>query len=239
MIYGITGSSSSCFGQKNAEPHPVHMMIGSYTYPVRYVPFAQCIVFVALIFTVILFFPLLWFLAAVSLDAYGRRPHPTGTWDAVVVPGCAVFPGGRPSPPLRRRTLDAVEIWKQSGSNYLILSGGVGRNPPSEAEVAAELARGEGVPEDRLLLEAQSRNTWENALFSSKLDVGGVTAAGWSILVVSDGYHVWRCRRQFSRYFDSVQVAGSLPGRELRYRGALREVFSILKMLYYGWVARD
>jgi uncharacterized SAM-binding protein YcdF (DUF218 family) len=193
----------------------------------------------SLLLPVLFLLPCFWLLAAFCLDLYGRRPHPVGRWDAVVVPGCAVLRNGEPSSPLRRRTLDAVAIWKASGARFLVLTGGVGVHPPSEAEAAAGLAKVAGVPADALLLEDRSTNTWQNAFYSSKLESQGTSISEWRILVVTDGYHTWRCKCQFSRYFSAVNVAGSLPGSRLRIRGALREVFSILKMLYFMSVHRD
>lgn len=47
--------------------------------------------------------PLLgWGIAAAALDAHGRwADAEPGPWDAIVVAGCRVLPGGAPSPALR------------------------------------------------------------------------------------------------------------------------------------------
>ena len=170
---------------------------------------------------------LLWVLGALFLDRYGQRPLPEGTFDAVIVPGCAVRSDGSASGALRRRTLHAVELWKTGRANKILLTGGGGKYPPSEAAVAAKLAQDAGVTVDDLLLEHTSTTTEENARFSSQMSAEMVH---WSIIVASDGYHCWRCKRLFSRYFAHVTTAGSIPSRRLRIRGAFREVVSIIKM---------
>lgn len=107
------------------------------------------------------------------------------------------------------------------------MTGGVGLHPPAEAEVARSLAEAAGVPKNAILLETQSTTTEANARLAAALSE---EMAQWNIVVTTDGYHCWRCKRLFSRHFAHVETAGSTPGRRLRIRGALREVFSIIKM---------
>jgi len=109
-----------------------------------------------------------------------------------------------------------------------VLTGGVGVHPPAEGEVAATIARMEGVPDTALFIENQSTSTAENALFASRLNHD---ASSWSVLVVTDGYHSWRCTHLFGRHFAHARSVGSTPGRRLRIRGAMREVGSIVVML--------
>jgi len=169
-----------------------------------------------------------WVGIAVLLDAYGRRPLPETPFDAVIVPGCAVREDGSPSGALRRRTLHAIGLWKSGAAKSIVLTGGIGRHPPSEAEVAAQIALDAGVPREALILEKESTTTEENARLAAAIQPG---MKEWSVVVTSDGYHCWRCKRLFSKHFAQVDTAGSTPNPRLRIRGALREVFSIIKML--------
>ena len=59
-----------------------------------------------------------------------------------LVLGAAVWPGGRPSPTLRRRALKAAALWHEGQVRAIIGCGGVGRHPPSEAEVIRALCLG-------------------------------------------------------------------------------------------------
>lgn len=164
-----------------------------------------------------------WVLAALSLDAYGQRAAPaSGSWDAIVVAGCKVMPGGRPSPSLERRVRKAVELWRAGRAPLLVFTGGVGENPPAEAAVAAQLARSLGVPESAIVREERSTTTAENARFAAEL------VRARRILVVSDTYHVFRCERLFGRYFGEVRGVGSVGEAYPRVRFALREVAAVL-----------
>ncbi len=170
---------------------------------------------------------LCWALTALILDAYGRRPLAEGTYDAIVVPGCAVRQDGTASGALQRRTAHAIDLWHAGVAPKIVLTGGVGRYPKAEARVAADLVLAAGVPSQAVLLESESTTTEANARLAASLCD---EMARWHIVVTTDGYHCWRCRQLFGRYFARVETAGSTPGTRLRVRGALREVASILKM---------
>jgi uncharacterized SAM-binding protein YcdF (DUF218 family) len=169
-----------------------------------------------------------WLLMALFLDAYGRRPLPAGSFDAIVVPGCAVRKDGTASGALARRTAHAIKLWHEGAAPRIVFTGGVGRYPPSEAMVAGDLALAAGIPREAIILEEQSTTTEANARLAAGLSA---EMSDWHIVVTTDGYHCWRCRRLFGRHFRRAETVGSTPGRRLRFRGALREVVSIVKML--------
>ena len=175
-----------------------------------------------------LLIPATWAAIAFILDRIGHRPCPKGPFDALIVPGCAVRPNGTASGALRRRTEHAVSLWRQHTAPIIVLTGGIGRHPPSEAAAAAQIAREAGVPDSALILEELSTTTAENAVFAAN---ALPHATAMSILVVTDSYHAWRCKRLFSRHFKRVESVGSTPSKRLRIRGAFREVASIFIML--------
>jgi uncharacterized SAM-binding protein YcdF (DUF218 family) len=109
--------------------------------------------------------------------------------DAVVILGAALAGPWNPSPGLVRRVEFGARIFHESNAAVLVVSGGVVEAPPAEAEVMAELARARGVPNDRILLEPRSRNTFENAVHCGAI----LHARGWrSMLVVTEGFHLAR-----------------------------------------------
>lgn len=171
-----------------------------------------------------------WSLVAWRLDAYGRREVAAETYDAIVIPGCAVRSDGRPSGALARRVRHAITLYREGVACRLIFTGGVGRHPPAESAVAANMALTAGVPDHAIFSEEHSTTTQENAHYAAQVSP---TAAEWSILVVTDNYHCWRARRLFAHYFGNVHCAGSTPGPRLRVRGSMREVVSIIKMMLY------
>ncbi len=163
-------------------------------------------------------FLLLWGLCALGLDLHGRGAPIRGTCDAIIVLGARVLPGGIPSGHLRRRVEAAVRLWREGVAPVVVFTGGVGRVPPSEAEVAARVAVELGVPAGALRLEDRSTSTEENAAFAKR-------ATGVSrVVVVTDSYHALRARRVFARHFEVVGVSASLAPWPWRLRNALREV---------------
>ena len=166
---------------------------------------------------------------AFGLDAFGRLQQARGRYDAIVVAGCRVLEGGRPSVALERRVELAVQHWKRGRAPLIILTGGVGTYPPSEAEAAAGVARRLGVPEAALILEARSTSTAENARFARQ------RSRAQRILLVTDSYHVYRARWVFRHHFPKVDAVGSLAPPATRIAGALREVAAVVVYRLRAW----
>ncbi len=109
--------------------------------------------------------------------------------DAMIVLGSAVWNGGRASPSLNTRIQHAIELYRAGYAPYLILCGGVGDNPPSEAQVMKNIALSAGVPEEALVLEDRSHSTEENLARAKAI----MDARVWrTALVVSAPYHLLR-----------------------------------------------
>jgi uncharacterized SAM-binding protein YcdF (DUF218 family) len=164
-----------------------------------------------------------WIAAAVALDRAGSRPVPDGTWDAVIVLGCRVGADGRASPALARRAREGARLVRGGRAPRLVLTGGVGTYPPSEAQAAASIARELGVAEGALVLEERSTSTVENARFAREL-----VPDARRVLIVTDGFHAVRARMLFRRHFEHVDVAPVTAGPWVRGKGALREVPGIV-----------
>src|SRR5262249_21560281 len=102
------------------------------------------------------------------------------------------------------RARHAARLFNDGFVPRLLLSGG-GQGTPGErgeAHLMAEVARGLGVPEDALLLESSSRNTFENARYSKEvLREKGLLEALSTVLLVSCPWHMRRVflvtRREF------------------------------------------
>jgi uncharacterized SAM-binding protein YcdF (DUF218 family) len=128
-----------------------------------------------------------------ALDRFGQsnRARRSG---AIVVLGAAVNAYGMPGPSLRARTLHAVKLFEQGYAPRLIFTGGLGKNPPSEAKAAAALAQRRGVPASAIYTETKSTSTRENIEYAAQICRElGVR----DVIVVSDPYHLWRARRNF------------------------------------------
>ncbi len=150
--------------------------------------------------------------------------------DAIIVLGSAVYPGGRPSPSLYARTQRAIELYRAGYAPALILSGGVGGNPPSEARVMKQIALSVGVPESALVLEEDSRSTEENLTNSKRL----MDARGWrTALIVSDPFHLLRAETiardlGMSAYGSPARSSPTYTAAHLRVWYTLRESLALV-----------
>lgn len=136
-----------------------------------------------------------------------------------IVLGAAVWPGGTPSPALRRRAERAAALYRAGAVELIVASGGIGRHAPSEAEAIRDVVTALGVPEAAVLLEDRSRNTRENLRFSQVLLPDGA-----KVLIVSDGWHLPRARLIAHRMGlrakgASAGLAGTRPLRLARHLG--------------------
>lgn len=146
--------------------------------------------------------------------------------------GCAVWPGGEPSPTLRRRTLHAARLFLDGEVELLVPCGGVGRHPPAEAEAMRRLLVEAGVPDTAVHPEGQSRSTLENLLLARPIlrRLGARRA-----VIVTDRTHAPRARLIARRLgIDASSSSPSLRGARLRpmLRQALREAPAILVALW-------
>ena len=149
--------------------------------------------------------------------------------DAIIILGCAVWPGERPSPSLEARVQHGILLYQQGMADYLILSGGVGRYPPAEAEVMRRLAVAHGVPEQSLILDTESSSTIESIQRASSI----MQEHDWdTAIIVSDPFHIYRAlmmaRDEGIRAWGSPALDSptyTIP--RLRYYYTLREVLAI------------
>lgn len=111
------------------------------------------------------------------------------TETALVVLGAAVWPNNQPSPSLRRRATHAAALFVEGIGQIVVCSGGVGKHPPSEAEVIRQLLLANGVPDNAILLESKSHTTLQNVLFCARILRRRSVS---QVIVVSDKYHLLR-----------------------------------------------
>jgi uncharacterized SAM-binding protein YcdF (DUF218 family) len=113
-----------------------------------------------------------------------------------VVLGTQVLPGGKPSRTLDARVRHAARLYAAGRVDRILVTGGLGKHPPSEAEVMARILREEGVPEGAVLLEDEAESTWDSARLVAALAAGeGVS----EVLVVTDPLHCVRTAAAFRR----------------------------------------
>lgn len=140
--------------------------------------------------------------------------------------GAAVWPGGVPSPALKRRAETAAALYRDGRVRAIVATGGIGKYPPSEAEAARDLLIARGVPPCAVILEECSTTTLEN--LSNARDR---LAPGTPAIIVSDLWHLPRARLAAHRLgLSATGAAPSLRGAHWgrAARAALREVAALL-----------
>lgn len=117
--------------------------------------------------------------------------EPVTAEPVIVVFGAAVWPGGRPSGAMRRRVEGALLAANQHPLAPILASGGVGRHPPSEAQLMHDLLVEAGITDSRILLDPVSTTTLASVVNTTK--VLSRRFAGASVMVCTDRYHQPRC----------------------------------------------
>jgi vancomycin permeability regulator SanA len=125
-----------------------------------------------------------------------------------VILGAAVWSGGRASNAMRRRVNGALVSAKNVPNALFLVSGGVGKHPPSEAAVMAGLLRDAGVPEKNIVLDEASGDTLQSIRNCVRILKSLPSFA--EVVVCSDVYHIPRCRWLFKLYGISTH-AGQVP----------------------------
>ncbi len=154
-----------------------------------------------------------WVIAvlAAAITLFGRREDASA--DCAVVCGHRLTRKGNRSSTLQARTRRAVELLESGRVKALIFTGGRERGALAEGWAAAEMALELGAPEHAVVVETSSRTTWENFLRARRL----MREQGWeSCLVVTDPYHLLRCRliaRQLGLQAGSAPVPGAPSAR--------------------------
>lgn len=83
--------------------------------------------------------------------------------DCLVVLGAAVWENGQPSPVLNDRLARAAELYHSGAARKIIVSGGLGKHPPAEAEVGRIFLVNARVNEADIILEMDGMTTAEQA----------------------------------------------------------------------------
>ncbi|WP_425057722.1 hypothetical protein SCACP_22600 [Sporomusa carbonis] len=117
---------------------------------------------------------------------YLTRPVPS---DTIIVLGAKLI-GTQPSTMLRLRLDEAIDLYNHGYAPTIIVSGAQGQDEiTSEAEVMHAYLVAKGIPADKVFIENQSYNTYQNLLNSKKImHEHGLRRA----IIVSNASHIRR-----------------------------------------------
>ena len=105
-----------------------------------------------------------------------------------------------------------------------------------------------GLSNSSVLIEPWSTTTQENAYYSANLildydtkipSLTSVKKINVAILVISDTYHLIRCKLLFEKYFQKVFLLPSVSSPYERIRGSIREVPALIKNVALGLITID
>jgi uncharacterized SAM-binding protein YcdF (DUF218 family) len=108
--------------------------------------------------------------------------------DAIGVFGAAEY-DGRPSPVFRARLDHALDLYHRGIAPLIITLGGEGGDQFSEGSVGRDYLMSQGVPEQDIIAETESRNTEESA---RRIAVIARANGLRRLVIVSDGTHLFR-----------------------------------------------
>lgn len=118
--------------------------------------------------------------------------------DYLIVLGAGLLNGEKVTPLLSRRINRAIQFalkQKAKGRKMpkLIMSGGQGNDEKvPEAQAMADYAISRGISPDMILLEDQSKNTYQNMLFSKELATKDFGSPDFRAKFFSNNYHIFR-----------------------------------------------
>ena len=126
------------------------------------------------------------------------RHEPAYDRDYVIVLGCRIRPDGTLYPLIRGRVDRAIAFLRSQEAStgkqpVLIPSGGKGEDEPvAEAEAMARYMLEQGIPQEQILLEDQSKTTLENLRFSRRLIDARGDGETAKVAFSTSNYHVYR-----------------------------------------------
>jgi uncharacterized SAM-binding protein YcdF (DUF218 family) len=124
-----------------------------------------------------------------QIEFYARQDQAAPA-DAIGVFGAAEY-DGKPSPVFRARLDHALELYHRGIAPLIITLGGNGGDQYSEGGVGQEYLKGQGVPEEAIIAETESRNTEDSA---RRIAVIARANGLRRLVIVSDGTHMFRIR---------------------------------------------
>jgi uncharacterized SAM-binding protein YcdF (DUF218 family) len=119
-----------------------------------------------------------------------------------------------------KRRIEGALSNDMNGTARFLVSGGLGKNPPTEAEVMRNLLIAAGIPEARILMDPSSKDTLASIRNCAHI-IAGLPVA--RVLVCSDVYHIPRCRLLFRLLGVKTESAKVASGRAAN--GLLRWLF--------------
>ena len=151
--------------------------------------------------------------------------------DYLIVLGAQMKRSG-PSKALQYRLDAAIDYLQENPDTVIIVSGGQGSDEHiSEAQGMHDYLVEKGIPEEKIVMEDQSENTFENLIFSAEYLKKETDRVG----IVSNNFHVFRAVRIAGKAgYESVYGIAARGELFLQCNNMMREFFGVMKDFLMG-----
>lgn len=151
--------------------------------------------------------------------------------DYVIVLGAQMKSNG-PSRALQYRLDAAIDYLNNNPASRVIVSGGQGADEPvSEAQGMYDYLVEKGIEKERIIKEDQSKNTFQNLVFSAEF----LNKEKDSAAVVSNNFHVFRAVKIAEKAgYENVCGIAARGEPFLQYNNMMREFFGVVKDFLAG-----
>lgn len=169
------------------------------------------------------------FVEGCIISGFSEKGQPGA--DYVIVLGAQMKVTG-PSRALQYRLDEAIRYLNENPDSQVIVSGGQGSDEHiSEAQGMYDYLVEKGIPEERIIREDKSRNTFQNLTFSAEF----LDMENDSVAVVSNNFHVFRAVR-IAEKAGYKNVCGIAAKGEpfLQCNNMMREFFGVMKDFLFG-----
>ena len=152
--------------------------------PVILMLFSASVIYASLVFVSFMFYTLFLEIIPVRRD-----------FDYIIILGSGLIDGDKVSRLLADRLDKAIQIYRKDPTPPIMIpSGGQGSDETiAEGDAMADYLRKHGIPDDHILVENRSLNTWENLKNSQKI-IENRAGRKYTVLVTGN-YHVYRALR--------------------------------------------
>lgn len=171
----------------------------------------------------------LWFIIHILIITADGLNDELEVSDAAVVLGNKVELNGKPSKRLQGRLDKAAELYEKNCFEYVIVSGGTGKEGFDEAVVMKEYLAEKGIPDDKILLDSNGYNSYMTAK-NTKAIMDDMEFD--SVMIITQFYHISRTKLAFDKV--GVENVYSAHAEYLDIRdiySVVREFFAYYKYL--------
>ncbi len=171
----------------------------------------------------------IWFTIHIIVITTDGLNDELGVCDAAVVLGNKVELNGNPSKRLQGRLDKAIELYEKNYFEYVIVSGGIGKEGFDEAVVMKEYLVEKGIADKKVIIDSFGYNSYMTAKNTKVI----MNDRGFkSIMIITQFYHISRTKLAFEK----VGV-GNVYSAHASYLD-IRDIYSVVRefFAYYKYL---